>query len=108
MSSGSVAPAFSAAFALGYAAAMLFGITPFSYYPALHRFSTSALPAADAGPPILWYGWIACGCVCGMAAAAIALALPRRWQREVWPAASWLAPVAVTIVLIYHARVWFI
>ncbi|MBI4693617.1 MAG: hypothetical protein HY749_06320 [Gammaproteobacteria bacterium] len=107
MTFGGLAPAFSAAFAMGYAAAMLFGITPFSYYPALQHFSLTALSAADAGPPILWYGWIAFGCAGGVGAATIALAMPRRWQHDLWPVASWLMPIAATVVLIYHARVWF-
>lgn len=100
-------PLFSAGFAICYGLAEPFQLYLFTYYPAIGEFAVRARPAAEAGPPILWYGWIAFGVLGGLVAAILGVALPRRWDRRVWPAASWLAPVVSSLLLIYLARVWF-
>ena len=106
--SGRLLPLFTAGFALGYWLAVPFDLALFRYYPALGEFSTVARPAAEAGPPILWYGWMGFGVVCGLASVAIGMVMPRRLERAVWPALSWIVPLLATIVLTWHARVWFL
>ena len=105
---GRLLPLFAAGFALGYWLAVPFGLELFRYYPALGEFSLAARTAADAGPPILWYGWMGCGVVCGIAACVLGFVTPRRLDRAVWPALSWALPLLAALALAWHARVWFL
>jgi hypothetical protein len=96
---------FSSVFAVAYLVAYQAGLAPFRYYPAQGRFSTELLPAASAGPPILWYGWLT---TAALAALVIALLVPRRLADRVPPRIAWIAPLAVLIIMLIHERRWFL
>jgi hypothetical protein len=78
-------------------------ISLFRYYPEVGTFHWKM--TADAGPAILWYGWIA---VAALASAAVALLVPTRWADRLWSGWVWLMPViSVVVILIYEVR-WFV
>jgi hypothetical protein len=59
----------------------------------------------NAGPAILWYGWLA---VAALVSAAIALLVPPRWADRLWSGWVWLGPtIAVVVILLYETR-WFV
>jgi hypothetical protein len=103
---GRVLPMFSTAFALCYGYAASAHLRVFIYYPALGEFATTQKSVADAGPPMLWYGWLAFAAVGGLIAMLVALALPRRLDAA-WPALSCATIFVVAIVQVYLARAWF-
>jgi len=104
---GRLLPPFSTAFAICYGYAAAVSLQVFIYYPALGEFTTEIKPAADAGPPMFWYGWLAFGAGGGVIAMLVALVLPRRLDARVWPALSGAASFAVAILHVYLARAWF-
>ncbi len=103
---GRLLPVFSSAFALCYGYAASVHLQVFVYYPALGEFAMTQKSVNDAGPPMLWYGWLACAAVGGLIAMLVALALPRRLDAA-WPALSCAAVFVVAIVQAYLARAWF-
>lgn len=107
MMTGRLLPLFSTAFALCYGYAAAAHLQLFIYYPALGEVTTTTRSAAEAGPPMLWYGWIAFGGAGGLLAMLVGLVLPRSLDRSVWPALSWAAPFVVAILHVYLARTWF-
>ncbi|MCC7121659.1 MAG: hypothetical protein IT493_08900 [Gammaproteobacteria bacterium] len=107
MRPGAIAPLFSSAFALGYGWAAAAHLQWFIYYPAVGEWTMTTQPAADAGPPMLWYGWLACGAIGGVLAALVGLVLPRAFEARVWPLLSWSVPIGATLWLAWQARVWF-
>jgi hypothetical protein len=95
---------FSAAALIVYTLAYYFDWSLFQYYVAEGRFHFSALPDS-AGPPILWYGWLA---TAGLAGIAIAFIMPRRLIAWLPADLVWLIPlVAVLAALMYEMR-WFL
>jgi hypothetical protein len=76
----------------------------FRFYPAYNRFSLTAL-GPEAGPAILWYGWLANACI---VSAAIALVVPRALAAKVSPTLVWGVGVAVLVVIAFLLRTWFI
>ncbi len=107
MTAARTLPAFSAAFALCYAYAVYRQLPIFVYYPALGEITTQMKSTVEAGPPMLWYGWIAFAASGGCIAALLTLGLSRRLDECVWPLLSWTAPFGVALFLIYLAREWF-
>jgi len=99
-------PAFSTGFALAYGYAASAHLQFFVYYPALGEFSTATKPLADAGPPMLWYAWLAFAVGGGILAMLLAFALPRRLA-GLWAALSWSTVFGVALVQVYLARAWF-
>ena len=95
---------FSLGATLAYTAAYYFDWSLFQYYVAEGRFHISPLPES-AGPPILWYGWLANAALAG---GAIALATPRALIARLAPDLVWLAGfVALFAALMYELR-WFL
>ena len=95
---------FSAAASAAYTLAYYFDWSLFQYYVAEGRFHFVPLPAS-AGPPILWYGWLATAVLAGL---AIAIAVPRRLLARLPADLVWLVPfVAVLAALMYEMR-WFL
>jgi hypothetical protein len=74
----------------------------FRYYPTSHSFSFTNQP--DAGPAILWYGWIAAAMAVG---AVVAFAVPRRWSDRLPLDLTWMVlAIALFAVFLYEKR-WF-
>ncbi len=55
---------FSLVASLTYTLAYYFDWSRFQYYLAVNRFHFSP-QGAEAGPPILWYGWLGTACLAG-------------------------------------------
>jgi len=108
VTTGRLLPLFSLAFALCYGYAASVHLEIFIYYPAIDDWTRATKPLAEAGPPMLWYGWIAFGSVGGLLAMLAGLGLPRRLERSVWPALSWMSAFGVALVQIWLARAWFL
>ena len=95
---------FSLAATLAYTLAYYFDWSLFQYYVAEGRFHIAPLPES-AGPPILWYGWLATAALAG---AAIALITPRRLIARFLPDSVWLVGfLALFAALMYELR-WFL
>jgi hypothetical protein len=95
---------FSVAACVAYTLAYYFDWSLFQYYIAEGRFHVLPLPAS-AGPPILWYGWLATAVLAGL---AIALIVPRAWVARLPADLVWLIPfVAALAALMYEMR-WFL
>lgn len=95
---------FSASASVAYTLAYYFDWSLFQYYVAEGRFHVLPLPAS-AGPPILWYGWLATAMLAGL---VIAIAVPRRLLAWLPADLVWLVPfVAVLAALMYEVR-WFL
>jgi hypothetical protein len=95
---------FSVVGSIAYTLAYYFDWSLFQYYVVEGRFHISPLPES-AGPPILWYGWLATAALAGL---AIALATPRRLIAWLLPDLVWLIPfVTLFAALMYEMR-WFL
>jgi hypothetical protein len=78
-------------------------IALFRYYPETAEFHWRM--TENAGPAILWYGWLA---VAALASAAIAILVPPPWADRLWSGWVWLGPtIAVVVILLYETR-WFV
>ena len=94
---------FSLAACVAYTLAYYFEWSLFRYYLAENRFHFSG-QAESAGPPILWYGWLATAVLAGLAIAAIA---PKRAISRLSPDLIWLIPsLLIVAALVYEMR-WF-
>ena len=81
----SSAKIFSLLFGILYTICFYVDIALFRYYPETHEFHWQMTP--DAGPAILWYGWLA---VAAMARAAVGLLVPSKWADSLWCGWVWL------------------
>jgi hypothetical protein len=95
---------FSAAASAVYTLAYYFDWSLFQYYVAEGRFHIMPLPAS-AGPPILWYGWLATAVLAGI---AVAIALPRRWLARLPSDLVWLIPFAAVLAALLYEMRWFL
>jgi len=94
---------FSLTACIVYTLAYYFDWSLFRYYLGTGTVELSA-PAA-AGPPILWYGWLATALLAGAAAAFL---VPRQVLARLSPELIWLVPViALLAALMYELR-WFL
>ena len=104
MKGRAVAKIFSLLFGAAYFLCFLYEIVPFRFYPEAAVFHVAGQSEA-AGPPILWYGWMA-------AAAAIsgliAVLVPSRWADRVWHGLSWIVPAIVILAMLIYERRWFL
>lgn len=95
---------FSLAACVAYTLAYYFDWSLFRYYLTEGRVQFSALPES-AGPPILWYGWLATASLMG---AGLAGVMPRRLIERLSPDLVWLIPItAILAALMYELR-WFL
>ena len=76
----------------------------FRYYPVTGQFSLDVLPAETAGPPILWYSWLAGALVVSLVAAAV---VPRRLAEKLPSSAVWLVGLVLILAIIVYERRWF-
>jgi hypothetical protein len=96
---------FSMLFGIMYVVCFYFNLSLFIYYPAYSRFSLTALPFEEAGPAILWYGWILNAAIFS---GVVALIVPRSWSERLSPNLSWIVPLVVIVGLLIYERRWFI
>jgi hypothetical protein len=95
---------FSAVAVVAYTLAYYFDWSLFQYYVSEGRFHVSPLPES-AGPPILWYGWLATASLAGLAAA---IAVPRRLLTRLLPDLVWLVPVVALLAAVMYEMRWFL
>ena len=95
---------FSLLFGAIYLATFYNGWAPFMYYPLVNEFHLSSQPPA-AGPPILWYGWLATAAVIS---GILALLVPPRLTERLWHGWYWIVPAATLTVIFVYERRWFL
>ena len=95
---------FSAAASVIYTLAYYFDWSLFQYYVAEGRFHFLRLPES-AGPPILWYGWLATATLAGLAAAFV---VPRRLLAWLPADLVWLVPFAAVLAAVMYELRWFL
>jgi hypothetical protein len=94
---------FSLTACIVYSLAYYFDWSLFRYYLGTGTVELSAPDAA--GPPILWYGWLATAVLAGTAAAFL---VPRQAIARLSPELAWLVPsIALLAALMYELR-WFL
>jgi hypothetical protein len=94
---------FSLVACLVYTLAYYFDWSLFQYYLAENRFHI-APQDASAGPPILWYGWLATAALAGVAAA---VAFPKRLAARLSPDLLWLVPAVMIVAALMYEKRWF-
>ena len=95
---------FSMVGCFAYTLSYYFDWSLFQYYVNEGRIHFSPQPEA-AGPPILWYGWLA---TAGLAGFAFAIVLPKQLAARFLPDLVWLiAVMALLAALMYEMR-WFL
>ena len=106
-------PMFSAVASLAY---VLFAFPafwpswgPFRFYPQAGLWAFDDVP--NAGPRMMWYGWVFMGLVVGAAAAVLTLLVPRATLERL--AYRWLwvgvaVPMAMVVWLVYLCRPFFL
>jgi len=99
---------FSTVFGVAYLALFFYSeatkYAMFRYYPVLGTFSRDALPLETAGPPILWYSWLAGATV---VAGVIALVVPRSIAERVPSGWVWVVALALLVIIVVYERRWF-
>jgi hypothetical protein len=82
----------------------LYRVAMFRYYPVLSQWSREALPLETAGPPILWYSWLAGAAVVSL---VISFIVPPRLADRLGQ--NWICgvPAAVLLAIIVYERRWF-
>jgi hypothetical protein len=100
----SASKVFSTVFGIVYFLAFYFSWSPFLYYPEQGAFHIGPqLPAA--GPPILWYGWVAAA---ALASAVVAAIVPAQWVHKWSPAVFWIVPALLLLVVFFYEKRWFL
>jgi hypothetical protein len=95
---------FSAVAVTAYTLAYYFDWSLFQYYVAEGGFHLTPMPES-AGPPILWYGWLATASLAGL---VVALAVPRRVLAWLLPDLVWLVPVVALVAAVMYEMRWFL
>jgi len=96
-------PIFSILFGIVYLTCFYMDWAPFRYYPDAGSFHLR--PHPEAGPAILWYGWVAAA---AMVSAAVAFVVPHAMAERVGPRWAWAVPVLTVIGVLIYERRWFI
>ena len=95
---------FSTLFGIVYTVCFYNNWALFRYYPAYSQFSMTAL-GPEAGPAILWYGWLAYALI---VSAVVAIVVPRAVAAKLSPTVVWSVGLAVLMVIVVLLRTWFI
>lgn len=95
---------FATASGVVYALCFYFNWPLFAYYPQVNEFHFSGQLMETAGPPILWYGWMATAALISCAAALI---VPRGVAARLPPAVAWLVPAATIVAILIYEKRWF-
>ncbi len=104
-----VLPVVTLVFSVVYFFGVYTNYGPLRYYPFVNQWSLSALPK-DAGPAMMWYGWVINGIAAGVIVAALALLTPRGILERLWQSWAWLivlVPTAMIFVIGYFLRGYF-
>lgn len=96
-------PVFSVTAGVAYTLAYYFDWSLFRYYIMENRFHLTEQPDT-AGPPILWYGWLATAVLAGIVAAAI---VPPRLAARLPADLLWLMPVVLMVAALMYEKRWF-
>jgi hypothetical protein len=104
MASNPSALVFSSLFGIVYTICFYNNWALFRFYPAYSQFSMAAL-GPEAGPAILWYGWLAYALIIS---GAVALLVPRALAAKLSPGLVWGIGVAVLLVIVFYERIWFL
>ena len=105
-----VFPIFTIVFAAVYFYGVYTNSGPIRYYPFVNQWSLSALPK-EAGPAMMWYGWVINGIIVGGMVSALSLLAPRGALERLWQSWAWLVvlvPTAMIFVIAYFLRGYFI
>ncbi len=103
MKTHSRAMIFSLVACIVYTLAYYFDLSLFQYYMAENRFHISP-QGPQAGPPILWYGWLATAALAGAIAAVI---LPKALAARLSPDLLWLVPAVLIVAALMYEKRWF-
>jgi hypothetical protein len=99
---------FSIVYGIAYIAMFLYSEVSkqavFRYYPVLGGFYRTAQPMETAGPPILWYSWLAGAAVAGV---MVSLVVPPRWAARLPHTWVWGVPAALLVGILVYERRWF-
>ena len=95
---------FSTLFGVVYTVCFYNNWALFRFYPAYAQFSFAPL-GREAGPAILWYGWLAWALIIS---AITALIVPRALAAKIAPSLVWGIGVFMLVVITVLLRAWFI
>ena len=107
--------AFGPTFAVLYVVALAKDMALFTVFPSLgvvlagtHRSRDVADPAMGfLAPAIYWYGWTAAAALGAVMVGVVAVLLPDRWTRTLWPGWAWAIPALSMIACVYLTLPWF-
>jgi len=105
-----VFPVFSITAAIVYFICVGANVGPIRYYPSTGQLTLWPL-GEEAGPAMMWYGWIVNAAVAGLVASGFALAVPARWTEALVGRLAWLnvaVPMALFIGWSYLLRSFFL
>ena len=100
----SASKVFSTVFGIAYFVTFYSSWSPFLYYPEQNAFHI-AQQLPSAGPPILWYGWLA---VATVVSAVIAVIVPPPLVRKLPPTVFWIVPALLLLVVFFYEKRWFL
>ena len=96
---------FSLTFGVVYSLCFYYNWPLFAYYPQVNEAHLSSQLVETAGPPILWYGWLASA---GLISAAVAYIIPRSISDRLWQGWAWIIPAAVVVAILIYEKRWFL
>jgi len=96
---------FGLVFALAYAAALIFKLPLFRYYPLLKEFSLSDIGGGNTGPAMTWYGWMATALIAAIIGGFV---IPRSLNEKIPGAVYWLIPIIIFASGFYTEKTWFL
>jgi hypothetical protein len=105
---GAFALVFGIGFAILYVVCDMATLPLFTYHPGTDRIDPGYAPARrDEGPAMYWYGWIASSALGASVLGLLAALLPEGIRSKIPLALAWIAPVALTPVLIYSLKFYW-
>jgi hypothetical protein len=96
---------FSITFAVVYTLCFYYNWPLFAYYPQVNEVHLSGGLIDTAGPPILWYGWLASAALISAAAAMI---VPPGVSNRLWHGWAWIIPAGVVVAILIYEKRWFL
>ena len=96
---------FAIAFCCTYAAAYWFNLPLFVYYPVRGLFTWGTVILKNAGPGMVWYGFMADSLI---VATLLALIIPDRLPDRLFRNFVWVFPCAAMLVCVYLLRPFFL
>ena len=96
---------FSITFGVVYTLCFYYNWPLFAYYPQVNEAHFSSELIDTAGPPILWYGWLATS---ALVSAAVAISVPRSVSDRLWHGWAWIVPAGVVVAILIYEKRWFL